>query len=48
MNYCPLCKREFKGMSGSRSRHCPVCGSTLVELSADEIAQVRHKNRQKN
>ncbi|MDD4483032.1 MAG: hypothetical protein PHD55_01535 [Methanoregula sp.] len=48
MNYCPICKREYKETSGNPARHCPVCGSTLVELSSGDIAQVRRRNRQKD
>ncbi|MEN6396720.1 MAG: hypothetical protein ABFC78_09585 [Methanoregula sp.] len=48
MNYCPICKREYKEMSGNQTLHCPVCGTTLIELSGNEIAHVRSMNRQKN
>jgi hypothetical protein len=48
VNYCPVCKREYKELRGNQTRHCPVCGSMLVELPADEIEQVRDRNRQKN
>jgi rRNA maturation endonuclease Nob1 len=47
MNYCPVCKREYKQMSVDQTRRCPICGSTLVQISDVEMDQVRQKNIRK-
>jgi rRNA maturation endonuclease Nob1 len=44
MNYCPVCKREYKEMGGNKTLQCPVCGSTLVWISDDEMERVRRNN----
>jgi DNA-directed RNA polymerase subunit RPC12/RpoP len=38
VKYCPVCKREYKEMSKNQTLHCPVCGSTLIQISDDAIA----------
>jgi len=47
MNYCPVCKREYKQMSVHQTRRCPTCGSMLVQISDDTMDQVREKNIRK-
>jgi rRNA maturation endonuclease Nob1 len=47
MNYCPLCKREYKEMGVKQTRHCPVCGSMLVKVSDDIMDLVRQENIRK-
>jgi rRNA maturation endonuclease Nob1 len=47
MNYCPVCKREYKETGVKQTRRCPVCGSTLVKISDDTMNQVRQKNIRK-
>jgi len=47
MNYCPVCKREYKEMSGKQTMHCPLCGSSLIRISDDEMNRVRRENIQK-
>ncbi len=43
MNYCPVCKREYKQMSVNKTRRCPTCGSMLVRISDDELDHIRQK-----
>jgi len=47
VNYCPVCKREYKEMSGGETRHCPVCGSRLIQISDEAIMQVRQESARK-
>jgi rRNA maturation endonuclease Nob1 len=47
MNYCPVCKREYKETGVKPTRHCPICGSTLVQISDDTMDLVREKNIRK-
>jgi rRNA maturation endonuclease Nob1 len=47
VNYCPVCKREYKEMHGRKTGHCPVCGSTLVQISDDKMDQMHQKNIRK-
>lgn len=44
MNYCPTCRREYKDTSGDTARHCPVCGSVLVQITDSALDVVRQKN----
>jgi len=46
VNYCPVCKREYKDMGGNQTGLCPVCGSTLVQLPDDAMDKVRRENKQ--
>ncbi len=43
VNYCPVCKREYKEMSGNQTRRCPVCGSTRVQIPDDTITQMHRE-----
>lgn len=45
MNYCPVCKREFKEQTAAQTRLCPVCGSRLRKISEDELQKLRLKSR---
>jgi rRNA maturation endonuclease Nob1 len=42
VNFCPVCKREYREMGTVQTRHCPVCGSALVQISENELNQERH------
>ncbi|MGB7788150.1 heavy metal-binding domain-containing protein [Methanoregula sp.] len=48
MNYCPVCKREYKEVKGKQTGRCPVCGTDLVQISESEMAVVRRENIRKN
>jgi hypothetical protein len=41
VNYCSVCKREYKEKNGRQTRHCPTCGTTLVQISDDSMDRVR-------
>jgi Zn finger protein HypA/HybF involved in hydrogenase expression len=47
VNYCPVCKREYTQKSRHQTGLCPVCGSTLVQISNDAMEKVRRKNIRK-
>jgi len=47
VNYCPVCKREYRESGAHRTGLCPVCGSTLELISEHEIDKVRKKNAEK-
>jgi len=47
VNYCPVCKREYKESGASRTGRCPVCGSTLELISDRDINSVREENAKK-
>ncbi|MFA5330771.1 MAG: hypothetical protein WC342_00185 [Methanoregula sp.] len=47
MNYCPVCNREYKEMSGKQTLHCPVCGTALSHISDEAMARVRRETIQK-
>jgi hypothetical protein len=44
MNYCPTCRWEYEDPSGDKMRHCPVCGSVLVQITDGALDKVRQKN----
>jgi hypothetical protein len=45
VNYCPVCKREYKDMGGKQTGLCPVCRSTLVQLRDEAMDKVRRENK---
>jgi hypothetical protein len=47
VNYCPVCKREYKETGGHETRNCPVCGSMLVQISENNMDQVRQDKAHK-
>ena len=47
MNYCPVCKREYREMGRNETGNCPVCGSWLIRISDDEMNGVHRENIQK-
>ncbi len=45
MNYCPVCKREYKQLTWNQTGLCPTCGTRLQMISDEDLEQVRKKNR---
>lgn len=45
MNYCPVCKREYKQLNWNQTGFCPTCGTRLRMISDADLEIVRKKNR---
>jgi rRNA maturation endonuclease Nob1 len=45
MNYCPVCKREYRQLNRNQTGLCPVCGSRLRMISDEALEKVRNEKK---
>ena len=47
MNYCPVCKREYREMGRNETRQLSCLWHSLIRISDDEMNGVHRENIQK-